>query len=209
MTKEVEAAEKIVNDLEEQRECLHGRTGHLTDQRKQLAYAANVGDKSARQKLNALNSEVSHHRSDIENVEFALTEARARLAQAKAAEAQAADRANAQQIAELNAKLKDELDNADDAIADAIGSVLSARALLMEMRGRGLASPTDQLFRINAVAAIKTAIQKLPEPWINDFEFSRLAPSQKKQFKPLATAWCDQIANQLAPRLGEQQKQVA
>jgi hypothetical protein len=29
-----------------------------------------------------------------------------------------------------------------------------------------------------------------------------LAPSQKKTFKPLAAAWHDQIANQIAQRLG-------
>jgi hypothetical protein len=44
----LEAAEKIVNDLLEQREALHNRTKLLTEQRKKLAYAANVGDKSAR-----------------------------------------------------------------------------------------------------------------------------------------------------------------
>jgi hypothetical protein len=58
----------------------------------------------------------------------------------------------------------------------------------MEMRALGLASPTDQLFRINIVAAIKSVIQQLPSPWINDFEFMRLSPSQKKEFKPLAGA---------------------
>jgi hypothetical protein len=47
------------------------------------------------------------------------------------------------------------------------------------------------------VAAIKTAIQKLPEPWIRDFEFMRLSPSQKKEFKPLSQGWCEQIAARL------------
>jgi hypothetical protein len=72
---------------------------------------------------------------------------------------------------------------------------------LMEMNTLGIASPTDMLFRINSVAAIKTAIQKLPSSWISDFEFSRLAPSQKKEFKPLAAAWCGSIANRIAQPL--------
>lgn len=84
---EIEQAEKIVNELEDKRECLHARTRTLTEQRKQLAYAANTGDKAARTKLNAINSEVAHHNHEIENVEFALTEARARLDKAKEAEA--------------------------------------------------------------------------------------------------------------------------
>jgi hypothetical protein len=76
----------------------------------------------------------------------------------------------------------------------------------MEMNTLGIASPTDQLFRINSVAAIKTVIQKLPSSWINDFEFSRLAPSQKKEFKPLATAWCGSIANRIAQPLPKKEE---
>jgi hypothetical protein len=49
MTTKVEKAEKIINDLEEQRECLHSRTKLLSKQREQISYAAHTGDKTARQ----------------------------------------------------------------------------------------------------------------------------------------------------------------
>jgi hypothetical protein len=78
-----------------------------------------------------------------------------------------------------------------------------------EYERNGTASPTDPMFRINSVTVIKTAIQLLPQPWINDFEFARLAPSQKKASRPLATAWHDQIANQIAQRLGEKKVEAA
>jgi hypothetical protein len=116
--------------------------------------------------------------------------------------ARAADREKAGQIAALNVQLKEELENADDALSDAITSVLSARDLLMKMHSLGVTSPTDQMFRINSVAVLKTALQLLPQPWVNDFEFMRLSPSQKKFFRPLAAGWHDQITNQTAARLG-------
>jgi hypothetical protein len=84
--------------------------------------------------------------------------------------------------------------------------VLVARDLLAQLHGLGVTSPTDQMFRINAVIAIKTALQLLPSNWISDFEFQRLAPSQKKTFKPLADAWCSQIENQTAQRLPKKEE---
>jgi hypothetical protein len=59
------------------------------------------------------------------------------------------------------------------------------------------------------VTAIKTVIQQLPSPYINDFEFARLSPLQKKHFRNLAAGWCDQIANQIAARLGEKKTEAA
>jgi hypothetical protein len=197
ITAAIEKAERDLNNIEEQREALFSRAKLLSKQREAVAFAAHTGDKAAKARLADINLEDISLGSNIASVEAALIVARANLATAKAAEASAADREKVKQIAVLNAKLKEELDNADDAVADAIGSVLSARAVLMEMHTLGLSSPTDQLFRINSVAAIKSALQKLPQPWINDFEFSRLAPSQQKEFKLLANAWCDQIAARL------------
>src|SRR5258708_29944280 len=188
MTKEIEKAEKDLNNLEEQRNALFSRAKLLSKQRDQLAFAAlTAGDKASKARLSEINAEDVGLTANIASVESALTVARANLEAAKKAEASAGDRERAKLIAELNAKLKEELENADDAFGDAIGSVLSARDLLMRMQALGVTSPTETMFKINSVAVIKTAIQKLPNAYINDFEFMRLAPSQKKDFKPLAT----------------------
>jgi hypothetical protein len=210
MTKEIEKAERDLNNLEEQREAIASRAAQLDKQRKSIAFAAlTAGDKASKAKLAEINADDMALAANIASVEAALTVARTNLAAAQAAEAKAGDTEKAKAVAALNAKLKDELANADDAFADAIGSVLSARALLMEMHALGVGSPTDPMFRINAVAAIKTVLQLLPQPWINDFEFMRLAPSQKKSFKPLAEGWCNQITNQIAERLPTDKKDAA
>jgi hypothetical protein len=183
--------------LEDKRKALVTKATELADERQRVSFAAHTGDAKARQRLDKINIETAAHTSEFESIEAALAEANKRLELAKRTEASTADREKAKAIAVLNAQLKEQLDDADDAFADAISSVLSARALLMEMRGLGVTSPTDQMFRINAVAVIKTVIQNLPQPWINDFEFARLAPSQKKNFNSLAESWCNQIANRL------------
>jgi hypothetical protein len=197
----------------DRRECRrsrrYSRAKLLSKQREAVAFAAHTGDKQAKLKLADINAEDASLAGNLASVEAALTVARANVAAAKVAEAQTADHEKARQVAALNAKLKEQLDDANDAFADAIESVLSARALLQEMTVLGVVSPTDQLFRINSVAAMKTVIQKLPSSWINDFEFSRLAPPQKKQFRDLANSWCNQIANLVAQRLPQPKKTEA
>lgn len=210
MTNAIEKAERDLANLEAQREALFSAAKSLSNRRDQIAFAAlTAGDKQSKAKLSEINAEDISNAANLASVEAALQCARANLETAKAAEAVAADKAKAEQIAALNAQLKEQLNDADDALADAITSMLIARKLLMEMHTLGVTSPTDQMFRINSVAVIKTAIQLLPQPWINDFEFARLAPSQKKAFRPLATAWHDQIANQIATRLGEKKVEAA
>jgi hypothetical protein len=207
---EVEKAERDLNNLEQQRVALFDRAKELARQREAVAHAALVGDDAkARTRLKEINLESMTTGTNIESVDCALVVARQNLTAAEAAAAGAADIDKAKQIAALNMKLKEELDNADDAFADAIGSVLAARTLLQDMHALGVTSPTDQMFRINSVTVIKTVLQNLPQPWVNDFEFMRLSPSQKKSFKPLAAGWCDQIASQIAARLGEKQKESA
>ena len=90
--------------------------------------------------------------------------ARANIVAAQAMAAGAADIEKAKQIAALNLKLKEALDDADDAFFAAIGSVLAARTLLQDMHALGVTSPTDPMFRINSVAVIKMVLQLLPSP---------------------------------------------
>lgn len=206
---EVEKAERDLHNLEQQRVALFDRAKELTKTREAIAHAALVGDDAkAKARLKEINLESLTTGTNLESVNAALSVATRNLAAAQAAAAGAADIDKAKQVAALNAKFKQELDNADDAFADAIGSLLDARKLLQDMHMLGVASPTDQMFRINSVAVIKTVIQRLPTARVNDFEFMRLAPSQKKTFKPLAAGWRDQIASQIAARLGSE-KEVA
>jgi hypothetical protein len=201
MTDEVNKAERICSDLQDQRQKLLDKIKTLGEQREQVSYAAHTGDKAAKAKLDRINVESSTIGHEVVGVEAAIAEADRRLAAARKAEALALDHERATQIAELSAKFKEELGNADDALSDAVSSILEARKLLEEMHTLGVTSPTDAMFRINAVAVLKTSLQLLPNAYVNDFEFMRLAPSQKKSFRPLADAWGATIANQIAARL--------
>src|SRR5216683_366992 len=210
--------EKLLAGLRDQRDVLLGRNKVLAAQHQQLYRSAATGDKAAQLKVNKINTEASTIGHEMVALEVQITEVDKRLDAARIAESIAIAREKAAHIVALNAQLKEELDNADDALADAIGSVLSARKLLGDLHALGVTSPTDQMFRLIVTARIKTEVQLLPPAWVNDFEFMRLLPSQKRAFKPnadvtrgkgmadIATAWHNQIANQIAHQLPKQQE---
>jgi hypothetical protein len=96
VTKAIEKANCDLASLEEQREALFSRAKLLTKERDQIAFAAlTANDKRARERLKEINTEDTSLGANLASVEAALVVARQNLSDAKAAEAQAADRANA------------------------------------------------------------------------------------------------------------------
>jgi hypothetical protein len=96
VTKAIEKANCDLASLEEQREVLFSRAKLLTKERDQIAFAAlTANDKRARERLKEINTEDTSLGANLASVEAALVVARQNLSDAKAAEAQAADRANA------------------------------------------------------------------------------------------------------------------
>ena len=205
----IEKAERDLNNLEEQREALFSRAKLLSKQREAIAFAALTGDKQAKARLAEINAEDTSHSANIASVEAALTVARANLDAAQRNEAIAADRAAAEQARKLNDEFKEYGADADEALSDAISAILKMIALRDQMAALGITAPSGQQLRINSVVAVKSALQNLPQPWINDFEFARLAPSQKKSFKTISQGWGEMIERQIAQRVGEKKTEAA
>ncbi|SHL15033.1 hypothetical protein [Bradyrhizobium lablabi] len=202
---EIEKCELTLKNLENIRTHLLQEQAELADERGRVALAAHTGDKKSRSRLDEINIAAAKFASEFASIEAAIIEANKRLDTEHHNARLATDKANAEAIAALNAQLREQLHDAEDAFADGISSVLSAKELLSQLHNLGVTSPSDPLFRINVVIAIKTVVQQLPQNYISDFEFQRLSPSQKRQFKQLADAWCQQIANQI----GDRHKEVA
>jgi hypothetical protein len=210
MTTEVEKIEQVLASLEDKRKNTNLRAVELADERSKIAFSVHGdGDPKARARLDKINAEITTLASEAASVEAALVEADNRLVAARQAEALAADR---EQALQLKAKLAEFVElgmNADAAFDDAFGSITDMIKLLHEMHALGAASPTSEQFRVNGTNALKTAIQALPQNWISDFEFQRLAPNQKKTFKVIVSGWANMITNGISARLGEKQKEKA
>jgi hypothetical protein len=201
MTKEIEKANRDLNSLEEQREALFSRARLLSKERDAIAFAAlTAGDKKAKDRLREINLEDIGLTANLTSVEAALTVARANLANAKAAEAQAADKANALALREKLKKFVELGLILDDCFADFRSAAIEMKQVLDDIHNLGQVSPTAQMFRVNCDLAFKTAVQGTPF-WSQDFP--AMSPSQKKTFGSLVKSWSANIEANIERRLGE------
>ena len=207
MTKEIEKAERDLASLEEQRESLFSRAKLLSKERDQIAFAAlTSNDRKAKDRLREINLEDTSLGANLASVEAALTVARQHLSDAKAAEAQAADRANALALRERLKKFVELGLILDDCFADFVSASKEMKTTLDDIHALGQVAPTAMQFKVNADLAFKTAIQSTPF-WSQDMPF--LAPNQRKTFGDLVAAWSANIEANIAQRLGEDKKKDA
>ncbi len=204
---EIEKYERMLAKHEDARKALLQRKIELDEAIYRVSFDVHAaGDKKAcdkaRNNLEKFQTERRDLASEIDSVEAAITETNRRLDAARAAEISAADRQTAKQIAALNTEFAEQLRDADAAAADMISSVLNAQELLTQMRELGIAAPIDRLFLLNVTVAIKTALQLLPRPYVNEIGFDWVAPNQRKEFRHLANTWGVTIANQIAAKFG-------
>jgi chromosome segregation ATPase len=207
---DVENAERAVATLEDKRKHWVQKAITLADERNQIAYAAHVEhDQKAVKRLDAVNTELAKLATEQASIEAALAESQQRLEAARQAAAETADKANAEQLRGKLAQFTELGAQIDDALFDVVQAINAMVPLLHEMHQLGQAAPTSEQFRINGCMAIKTALQELPQVWVRDFEFQRLAPNQKKRFGDLCAGWSAMIERQIAERFGEPQRETA
>ena len=204
---DVEKAEQTISRLEDKRKQLNVRAVELADERGRIAFGALAeADPKARTRLEKIHAETATLASETSALEAALNEAASRLEIAKRNEAIAADRAAALLLKQKLAKFAALGADVDEAFDDGISSLLEMMSLLNEMHQLGQSAPTTDQFRVNGTICLKTLIQMLPTHWLNDFEFARLAPNQKKSFKSVCAGWVQMITANVAARLGEKQE---
>jgi hypothetical protein len=208
MMKEIEKAERDLASLEEQREAIFSRARLLSKERDQIAFAAlTAGDKKAKDRLREINLEDVALSANVASVEAALTVARQNFSDAKAAEVQAADRANALALRE---KLKRFVELGlilDDCFADFRTAAIEMKSVLDDIHNLGQVAPTAMQFKVNCDLAFKTAIQGTPF-WSQDFP--TLGHGQKKTFRSLVENWSANIAANIERWLGDdKQRKVA
>jgi hypothetical protein len=207
----VERAEQTLASLEDKRKALVIKATELDAERKQIAFAAHSGSEpKARARLDKINLEHATFASEMNSLTEAIAEANTRLNAAQAVEALAADRAKAQQIAGLKTAFVENGINAGDALSDFIGSILEMKQQRDDMEALGIKAPTSRQFQVNAIIAIKTILQTLPSPWVNELQDWRLLlHPQRQSFKDITADWDAMITGQIAARFGTKHEEAA
>jgi hypothetical protein len=129
----------------------------------------------------------------------AAAEADQRLAAARAAEAQAANRAVALQIKQVVADLKEHGEVLDDALADLVTAADNLKECFDRLARLGVSSPRHEQLAVMANLSILTALGQTP--WRRYFQ--TLAPRERKNFAAVMAAWCENLTRDADRRLGE------
>jgi hypothetical protein len=198
---EVEQAEVTIKSLEDKRQHQIQKATELADERQRVSFAAHTGDAKARQRLDKLNVESATHGSEMSSIESAIAEANVRLANARQAEAVAADRTAALALRDKLSKFRELGEELDDAVSFIAPTLKEMINILHEIHVLGCASPTSTQFQVLGVIALQSMIQEMPTLWVNAFEFQRLGPLQKKTFKSIVAGWNAQIEANIEQRL--------
>jgi hypothetical protein len=222
MTKEIEKAERDLNNLEEQRESLFSRAKTLSKQRDAIAFAAlTAGDKQSKEKLREINLEDVGLAANVASVEAALVVARSNLATAKQVEASTADHEQASLLQKHLLRFVELGAVADDAAMALTSSIIEMKNLREEMERLGVTAPTGMQFQVNGLVALKTMLQGderteinrpgLPRSWVRDLgsEWSLLLPNQKRSFRTIVGSWHEMISRQIAARMPVDKKDAA
>ena len=199
----VEQAERVVAELNDRRRVLLDRKIEIDETRRRLSYSAVAEkDEKAVKALAALAVEANKHTHELESLMAAAAEAEDRLRQAHVAQEQAAERVRLVSLRAALAEFVEAgefLSEALEAISDEGKAVFDAAK---KMRELGCQFPTSAQIQVLGLAAVQTAL--MTSPWAKAFPF--LAPRDRKFWATLVREWASRIeANDIAPRLGEQQ----
>ena len=204
---DIEKCEKTIASLEERRR-LHVEKGlALADERAAIAFKVHGdNDAKARQRLTEINNALVVHASEHESICAAVKEAEARLEAAKAAAAQAEDRAQAKLLRAAVAEFVECGRRVDHALsllaADGYALVETHQSSL----GLVVMFPSGQQLDSLGHICLRTAI--MSTPWSRSVE--AVPPNQRRSFRSLIEAWTSNIEqNNIGPRLGEQSTEAA
>jgi hypothetical protein len=195
----VTEAQAVISSIERKRELAVELGTALADERASVALAAHTGDAKAAKRLEEIHQAIAVHGSELASLDAALRAAGERLQKARDDVARERDRV---QALELRKEIE-ALGGCGLALDKALALVVEASHELTAVLGRihrlGASYPTDaQLMTLGHVALV-TALGGTP--WSNKFE--HLAPGQRKTFAALVDGWSEQLARNVAERLGE------
>ena len=194
-------AEQIIANLEAKRTALLERGRELDQVRASYAFAAHArDDKVARGKLDQVNRETAEHGSELASIDGALAMARQKLDAAKQHETKAADRNQALQLREHLIMFLETAHELDEALAAVAAHGNRLHELQAQMARCGAAVPNLAQLDSLGFRALLAACQTTP--WARHFE--RLAPHERRSFSTLCGQWGENIARNIATRLGEQ-----
>jgi predicted nucleic acid-binding Zn-ribbon protein len=180
-----EAAEVLLPQLEEKVSAAKARQTAITGERNAVALAAHMGSSNDRARLDELNQEGAILAGEIEGLEAAITQAKARIAEAETNAAAEADRGKRREILRLADEIRGHAERIDALWRQSIEEYDALQRKLTKVVQAGVGRPTQQQVRVACQRALVAVFIGTP------LQSQLLPPNERHTVVDLVGSWAN------------------
>jgi len=205
-TTPLEAATKMLEDLDHALLRLQAKGVELGDERSSIALSAHTGDEKAKKRLGALNREIATHGAEVDSLLIAVKAAEDAVERGKQEEKYAAAAVDARALRDQYKRFVRLADVADEHLRSFVAAAGELKRTVDAIHCLNSGSaPTSQQLLVFGEMAVRAAVMETM--WSRSVEF--LAPNQRHTFPKLARGWAEPAIKAIDQLLGDEKQKVA
>ena len=181
----LEDPKAIVPQLEEKLSAAKTHQTEITRERDSIALAAHMGSANDRARLDKLNHDGAILAGEIEGLEAAIAQTRARMAEAEADAAAEVDRRKRREVVGLADAIRSHAERIDALWRNSIVEYGALQAKLQQMVQLGVGRPSLHQIRIASQRALVAAFVGTP------LQVQILAPNERHTMADLVSSWAN------------------
>jgi hypothetical protein len=178
-------ADTILPELEQKLSAAKARQTEISTERRSIALAAHMGSAEDRARLDELNQESAILAGEIEGIETAVAQAKARIADAQAEAAAEVERNKRREVVKLGDEIRAHGQRIDDLWRQSLAEYGHLEAKLAEIVQRGVGPPSLHVVRITSQRALIATFIGSP------LQIQMIAPNERHTMAYLVNSWAD------------------
>ena len=178
-----EDAKTILPQLEAKLSAAKARQAEITRERNSIALAAHMGSANDRARLDKLNHDGAILAGEIEGLDAAILQAKARIAEAEANAAAEVDRGKRREVVGLADDIRGHGERIDALWRQSIAEYAELQTKLTEIVELGVGRPSLQQIRVACQRALISAFIGSP------LQFQIIAPTERHSVSDLVDSW--------------------
>ena len=178
-----EDAKTILPQLEAKLSAAKARQAEITRERNSIALAAHMGSANDRTRLDGLNHDGAILAGEIEGLDAAILQAKARIAEAEANAAAEVDRGKRREVVGLADDIRGHGERIDALWRQSIAEYAELQTKLTEIVELGVGRPSLQQIRVACQRALISAFIGSP------LQFQIIAPTERHSVSDLVDLW--------------------
>jgi hypothetical protein len=180
-----ETAKLLLPQLEEKLSLARARQAEISRERATISLAAHMGSASDRARLDELNHDGAILAGEIEALEAAIVQAKARIAEAEANAAAEVDRGKRREVVQLADEIRGHGERIDALWRNSIAEYDALQAKLQQMVQLGVGRPSLHQIRIASQRSLIAAFIGSP------LQFQIIAPNERHTMADLVNSWAN------------------